>query len=97
MEDQTHIKILEILYNLYKKKPTGVLSTLALSRELAKSVNDTQGALIYLKEKDLIKSFQNIDGRWMQKISALGIDELEKNRKENQTPKTSEESETLYI
>jgi len=78
MKNKLPIKILEMLDDLYDQKPTGTLSTPELANKLKISIKEAQGALIYLKEKDLINSYQNVSGKWVQKINAFGIDELQK-------------------
>jgi len=81
MEGRLVNRILEVLNNLYDEKPTGVLSTPEIANILKISVKEAQGVLIYLKEKELINSFQNINDEWVQKISAKGIDDLDRRNK----------------
>ena len=77
MDNKTPIKILEALHDLYDQKPTAILSTHELADILKISIKEAQGALIYLKEKDWINSYQKTDD-WYQKINAYGIDELQR-------------------
>lgn len=70
-------KILKLLYYLYDESPTAVLPTFEIANLLKISIKEAQGGCIYLKEKNWINSYPRSDD-WYQKISALGIDELEK-------------------
>lgn len=76
MDNKLPHKILEVLRNHYDEKPTGVLSTPEIANILKISVKDAQAGLIYLKEKYMINSYQDLDNKWVQKINAKGIDEL---------------------
>jgi len=57
MDNKTPIKLLEVLYDLYGKNPTGVLSTRELANKLKISTIEAQGGCIYLIEKNYTQIF----------------------------------------
>ncbi len=85
MNNELPHKILEDLQKIYDDDPTGVAGIDYFTSILNLSATEIQGGLIYLKEKEWIKSFLDQNNEWVQKISAKGIDELEnfKNTKQD--------------
>lgn len=77
MDSELSKKILRELKKIYDVDPTGIISTYDLATLMKLPEKDVQGALIYLKDKESIKSFFD-EGECIQKISAQGLDELEK-------------------
>ncbi|GEM_PF-3847109 len=78
MDSDLPRKILKVLYDGYDKNPTGVITTWQLAKIMNLPEKEVQGGLIYLKEKELIKSFFDDEHEWVQKINAKGIDEFQK-------------------
>ena len=96
MDHELIWEILEALSKQYDEKPTGVMSKYELAQILQKPVKEIQGVLIYLKEKKLINSYQNVTDEWVQKISAKGIDELKEYRKPLQIEEKSLEFDVSH-
>ncbi|MCH7647035.1 MAG: hypothetical protein IIA83_00290 [Thaumarchaeota archaeon] len=85
MDNKTPVKLLEVLSVLYDQDPTDVISTRELANKLKISINEAQGGIIYLKEKNWIYSTLQM-GTWLQKINSHGIDVL----------KTMEQGSTVF-
>lgn len=96
MDSKTPIKLLEVLYDFYDQKPTAILTTNELAKKLKISITEAKGGCIYLREKNWINSFQTLNDEWGQKISAIGIDELQR-LKSNQENSTSNTEQNLIV
>lgn len=75
--------------DIYNKDPTGYMGMNYFEPELNIPEEVIQGALIYLKEKDWIRSFRDANGEWVQRINAKGMDELinyEKSHEDDDEP-----------
>lgn len=97
MDNELPYKILEVLRKVYDEKPTGVLATPEIADILKISIKDAQAGLIYLKEKEMINSYQNFDNRWVQKINANGIDELNDSVSKSNIDNTEQITSSLKI
>lgn len=75
MDEELPYRILNLLRELYVKDPTSFVG-IDYFDVFEHSQKEIQGALIYLKEKEWIKSFQGHDGEWVQRINAKGMDEI---------------------
>jgi len=97
MDNEIKTRILQVLLDLYNDNPTAIISTAELAKKLKISIKEAQGGLIYLKEKDLINSY-NRGEVWHQKISAYGIDELQKIKSDSRIKsQTTEDSLDLDV
>ncbi|MCV0411262.1 toll/interleukin-1 receptor domain-containing protein [Nitrosopumilus sp.] len=83
MDNELPYKILKIMRDLYNMDPMSYMGMDYFEPELKLPEEVIQGALIYLKEKDWIRSFKDVHGEWVQRINANGMDELLNYEKEH--------------
>ena len=83
MDDELTYRILNILRDLYVEDPTSHVRIDYFDDVFGIPENELQGGLIYVKEKDWINSFKNTRGKWVQRINAKGMDELNNYEKVN--------------